>query len=73
MILDDLDRYYRMKVKDPQSFMPRPGWSAAKVSWEFRIDDGGRLISIVPLGTEKIKYKQNKKMKRHKSLVYLMV
>ena len=58
MILDDLDRYYRMKVKDPQSFMPRPGWSAAKVSWEFRIDDGGRLISIVPLGTEKMKYKQ---------------
>jgi CRISPR-associated protein Csd1 len=58
MILDDLDRYYRMKVKDPQSFIPRPGWNAVKVSWEFRIDDGGKLVSVVPLGTEKMKYKQ---------------
>lgn len=55
MILDDLDRYYRLKEAEPGSDIPRAGWSVASVSWEFRLDESGRLISVVSLGTEKNK------------------
>ena len=33
MILDDLDRYYRLKEAEPGSDIPRAGWSVASVSW----------------------------------------
>lgn len=58
MILDDLNNYYRLKENEPGSDIPKPGWSTANVSWEFRIDESGKLVSIIPLETEERKYRQ---------------
>lgn len=52
MILDDLNRYYEMKSRDPESGIAQYGWSIEKISWEFRIDGSGRLISVIPLGSD---------------------
>lgn len=52
MILDDLNRYYLMKVAEPGSDIEKHGWSTEKVSWEFRIDENGSLISVLPLGSD---------------------
>ena len=52
MILDDLNRYYEMKSRDPESGIAQYGWSIEKISWELRIDDSGQLISVVPLGSD---------------------
>lgn len=52
MILDDLNRYYEMKSRDPESGIAQYGWSIEKISWELRIDGSGQLISVVPLGSD---------------------
>lgn len=52
MILDDLNRYYEMKSRDPESGIAQYGWSIEKISWEFRIDGSGQLVSVIPLGSD---------------------
>jgi len=61
MILDDLNSYYELKVQEEDSELPRLHWSREKVVWQFRLDEDGRLVTVVP-------YANVEKKIRHKML-----
>ena len=55
MIIQELDRYYRRLLEDPQNEAPAAGWGIEKASWEIGLSLDGRVTGVSQLmaGTDK--------------------
>ncbi|MDR0339371.1 MAG: type I-C CRISPR-associated protein Cas8c/Csd1 [Desulfovibrio sp.] len=49
MILQSLCNYYARMIKDPQSGMPRPGFSTEKISYALSLNPDGALAGVLDL------------------------
>lgn len=51
MIIQELDKYYRRLLTDPQSGVPMTGWGTEKATWEIGVSADGRMTSATQLTT----------------------